>query len=394
MRMTVSWVAALVLAVSSSTGSAAEPKVERHVVVFGEEGKFAGWPANHGMWGWGDEILVGFSVGSHKDLGAERHNIDREKPEYHVLARSLDGGETWSIERPAEKGMLINAGGMRHGTTDPRQTEGDPRAITEPITFTHPDFCMTLRFQHVDGGTSRLYYSYDRGRNWRGPLRVPAFGQGGVMARTDYIVNGRLDCHVFLTASKRNGQEGRVFCGRTTDGGLTWRFLSYVGPEPNGFSIMPSTVRLPSGELVMATRRREGQGETRHRWIDTWRSRDNGRGWEPLNTAVEDVGEGNPPSLIRLQDGRLCLTYGVRRPPFEMQAKLSRDGGETWTRPFVLRTDGGGRDMGYPRTLQRPDGRIVTVYYFQPNDSPYRRILATIWDAGSIRAAGEGGEGK
>ena len=37
----------------------------------------------------------------------------------------------------------------------------------------------------------------------------------GVMARTDYIVNGPDDCHVFLTASKKNRREGRVFCGRT-----------------------------------------------------------------------------------------------------------------------------------------------------------------------------------
>ncbi len=42
---------------------AGEPQVEKKIVVFGEEGKFGGWPANHGMWIWGDEILVGFSTG-------------------------------------------------------------------------------------------------------------------------------------------------------------------------------------------------------------------------------------------------------------------------------------------------------------------------------------------
>ncbi|MFV2070538.1 MAG: hypothetical protein ACC645_26520, partial [Pirellulales bacterium] len=114
-----------------------EPKVERRVVVYGEKGKFAGWPANHGMWIWGNEILVGFSIGMHKDLGEEYHNIDREKPEQHVLARSLDGGEIWKMEYPADKGMLINKGGMRHGSTDPKQTEPEPVAITEPIDFSH-----------------------------------------------------------------------------------------------------------------------------------------------------------------------------------------------------------------------------------------------------------------
>jgi len=32
-----------------------------HVIVYRETGRYGGWPANHGMWSWGDEILVGFS---------------------------------------------------------------------------------------------------------------------------------------------------------------------------------------------------------------------------------------------------------------------------------------------------------------------------------------------
>lgn len=384
MRMSSLVMAGIVVACLLNVGRSSEPTVERHVKVYGEEGMFGGWPANHGMWMWGDEILVGFSTGIHKNLGEERHNIDRDKPEHHVLARSLDGGETWTMEYPAEKGMLVNYGGMRHGTMDPKHTEPEPVPITEPIDFTHPDFCMTMRFNNIHGGQSRLYYSYDRGHNWKGPFIVPSFGQPGVMARSDYIVNGKHDCHVFLTASKSNGEEGRVFCGRTTDGGLTWKFLSFVGPEPVGFSIMPSTVRLSDDHLVMTRRCREGEDEEHHRWIDVWESRDNGKSWEFVEDAVLENGEGNPPAMILLEDGRLCLTYGVRKAPFEMQARFSSDGGETWSEPFVLQTDGGGRDLGYPRTLQRPDGKIVTLYYYYPSDSPYRRIMATIWDPGTV----------
>lgn len=382
MRLPCFVACAALVSIFSSSSVATEPSVVKHVKVYGEDGKFGGWPANHGMWMWGNEILVGFSTGIHQDLGEERHNIDRDKPEHHVLARSLDGGETWAMEYPANKGMLINYGGMRHGTMDPRLTEPDPTPISEPIQFTHPDFCMTMRFNNIHSGESRLYYSYDRGHNWKGPFQVPNFGQPGVMARSDYMVNGPHDCHVFLTASKSDRKEGRVFCGRTTDGGLSWKFLSFVGPEPNGFSIMPSTVRLGPEHLLMTRRCREGEGEARHRWIDTWRSRDNGESWEFVNDAVADVGEGNPPSMIKLADGRLCLTYGVREAPFEMQAKFSSDEGQTWSAPFVLQTNGGGRDLGYPRTLQRPDGKIVTLYYFYPNDNPYRRIIATILDPG------------
>ncbi len=363
--------------------AAAEPKVEKKVVVYGKEGEFAGWPANHGMWRWGDEILVGFSIGTHQDLGEEYHNIHRQKPEYHVLARSLDNGETWKMEYPNDKGMLINEGGMRHGTTDPKHKEPAPMKITEPINFEHPDFCMTMRFQTINDGQSRLYYSYDRGHTWKGPFEVPSFGQPGIMARSDYIVNGPKDCHVFLTASKSDKKEGRVFAARTTDGGLTWKFLSFVGPEPVGFSIMPSTVRLSPTDLIMTTRRREGEGEKRHRYIDAWKSNDNGKSWKGLGKAVEDVGEGNPPSMLQLQDGRLCLTYGDRKAPYQMCAKFSSDGGETWSKPFVLDPKGGGRDMGYPRTLQRADGKMVTAYYMHYPDSPYRKLMVTIWDPGT-----------
>lgn len=146
---------------------------------------------------------------------------------------------------------------------------------------------------------------------------------------------------------------------------------------------MPSTVRLSPTDLVMTTRRREGPGEKHHRWIDTWESKDNGKSWTFLNNAVEDVGEGNPPAMLKLQDGRLCVTYGDRKPPFEMCAKFSSDGGHTWSEPFIIDTNGGGRDLGYSRTVQRPDGKLVTTYYIHYPDSPYRKIIAAIWDCGS-----------
>src|SRR5882672_10185573 len=96
---------------------AADPDlVDRHIMVYHHPGRFGGWPANHGIWSWGNEILVGFSAGYHKDNGPNRHNIDHDKPEEHLLARSRDGGKTWSIENPAQQHVLVGTAGMRHGT--------------------------------------------------------------------------------------------------------------------------------------------------------------------------------------------------------------------------------------------------------------------------------------
>jgi len=348
-------------------------------MIYHEPGRFGGWPANHGIWNWGDEILVGFSRGYYKDLGADRHHIDRDQPEEHLLARSMDGGETWSIENPSDKGQLIpkGEGDGLHGRELPGIHAPQARELKQPMDFSHPDFAMTLRMTSVHAGESRIHYSLDRGRNWKGPVLLPSFGTPGTAARTNYIVEGPLECTLFLTASKSNRQEGRPFCARTHDGGMHWEFLSWIGPEPEGFAIMPSGVRLSESTLLVGVRRRE----TSRRWIAAYLSVDNGRSWTALQDPVEDLGEGNPPCLLLLSDGRVCLTYGVRAHPFRICAKSSEDGGRSWRSEIVLRDDGGCRDMGYVRSVQRPDGLVVTVYYFQDDATgPERYIAATLWD--------------
>ena len=360
----------------SSQDSQEEPKV-KHTKVYFEPGRYGGWPANHGVWSWGNEILVGFTKGYYKDLGPTRHHMDREKPEIHMLARSLDGGAQWSIEDPGAKGYLLIDGGFLQGI--PREGADIPelRECAGGIEFTHPDFALTVRTNNIDSGISRYFYSYDRGETWEGPCQLPNFGAPGTAARTDYIVNGRSDCMLFITAAKSNGEEGRPLCVRTTDGGATWRLVSWIGPEPEGFSIMPASVRLSPSEILVAVRNREGP----KRWIGAYLSDDNGESWKPLKDPVPDAGIGNPAALIRLRDGRLCLVYGYRAAPYSIRARLSSDQGRSWSNDIVLRADGGNRDIGYPRVVQRPDGKVVVLYYFNDLESgPERYIAATIWD--------------
>jgi hypothetical protein len=368
--------AATAMLLVALAANAADPPV--HVKVYAEPGRFGGWPANHGIWSWDDEILVGFSAGHFRDYGDNRHAIDRERPEEHLLARSKDGGKTWKIENPAAKGALIPVGPALHGITPPGLKEKEWQDCPGGIDFTHPDFAMAVRMTNANAGPSRFYYSTDRGHNWQGPFRLPLFDRKGIAARTDYIVNGKSDCTLFLTSAKDDGKEGRPLCVHTTDGGKTWKFLAWIGPEPTRYAIMPSTVKIGESELLTAIRCRDATKS----WIETHRSLDNGATWKLDATPAPDTGEGNPPSMIRLKDGRICLTYGYRAAPFSIRARLSSDGGRTWGKDIVLRDDGGGRDIGYPRTVQRADGKIVTVYYFHDTPKGDRYIAATIWDAG------------
>ncbi|GIV75852.1 MAG: hypothetical protein KatS3mg050_0246 [Litorilinea sp.] len=363
-----------------------------HVTVYREAGRYAGWPANYGIWHWGDEIVVGFTRGYYQE-SAHFHARDRDRPFDTLQARSLDGGATWTVQpfpgtTPGGRGLSAD----EHMNPDlwvANALDGPGAPVDCPggIQFTHPDFAlMCARTGLRAGARSWFYISYDRCRSWQGPYWLPDFGQTGIAARTDYLVDGPERCTLFLTAAKPDGQEGRVFCARTTDGGRTFSFVSWVTPEPKGYTIMPASVRLPSGRILTAVRCSEGSSTTTspHCWIDLYASDDDGVSWHRLSTPVPDAGRGgNPPTLTLLQGEaagtHLCLTYGFRNPPFAMQAVLSEDGGRSWGPAITLRSGAGNHDIGYPRTVQRPDGTLVTVYYWNDRPDQERYIAATLW---------------
>ncbi len=361
----------LLLAITAGCCFAQQPSVVKHVTVYKEPGRFGGWPANHGIWSWGDEIVVGFSQAYFKKVETG-HAIDRSKPSVPRFARSLDGGETWKIEVPS----FLDANDKEKEPTDP----------PGGIDFTHPDFAMTLRMVSSREGYSRFYYSTDSCHTWKGPYELPTYGRKVISARTDYIVNGEHDLMAFITSGKENGREGRVFVTRTTDGGKTWPFVAWIGPEPPGFSIMPSSVRLSPSKILTTLRQKE---DDKH-WIDAYLSEDDGKSWRYLNRPAESTGGfvGNPPSMIMLKDGRLAMTYGYRSPPYEIRARLSSDNGKTWGNEIILRTKAGCEDLGYPRTVQRTDGKIVTLYYISDERYAERFIEAAIWDPGTGKGLG------
>ena len=327
----------------------------KHVVVYDEPGRFCGWPANNGAWIWGNEIVVGFEMGHYVDRGKDSGQHARDdRPNDDLLARSLDGGETWKAEKHS-----ILGGGNR---TD----------CPGGIDFTHPDFALRCQ-------SSRFYFSYDRGRSWKGPFRLPEVGED-LGARTDYIANGKHDCFLFLATEDDFTGEDRAFCARTTDGGKTIRFVSWMTPPKKGErSVMPSTVRLSKSHFISAMRRKHG---SRRNWIDVYRSEDTGKTWKFLSKVADtDRGgrNGNPPSMGRLKDGRLVVTYGYRAPPYGIRAKVSKDNGKTWGKEIILRKDGRSWDLGYPQTVMRPDGKVVTMYYYTTDERKEQHIAATIW---------------
>jgi hypothetical protein len=343
------------------------------VVVYREPGRFAAWPANNGVWVWRDEILVGFTLGYYK-ADDDSHSVDRSRPSRAVLARSLDGGETWKLEDPEN---FVGDGGT-------------PAPSPGGIDFGNPDLALRVGGPppfHQEGNS--FFVSGDRGRTWRGPYLFSGLEKLKLTPRTDYLLGPR-DALLFLSADqpgvKAGNYQDRAFVARATDGGRSFEFVSWITAEPHTTrSVMPSSARVSDREIVAALRRRDDSNSIRRNWIDLHASTDNGATWQ-LRSKVADTDRpetahnGNPPALVRLRDGRIVVTYGYRSKPYGIRARISRDDGRTWGREIALRDDGATWDLGYARSVQRGDGKVVTIYYYTTAAHPEQHIAATIWD--------------
>lgn len=361
---------------TSNEAAASSCNPVEHITVFQEDGLFAGWPANNGIWNWEDEILVGFVLANHMEREGHTYDVTTSRYQY---ARSLDGGLTWRIEDAGE-------GGQTAWTYQNQVREqSEVGNLSKAMDFTHPDFVLTFSRETNHIGPSLFYYSYDRGMHWNGPYRLPNLDTPGIAARTDTIIDGKHELRAFLTIAKQNKREGRVAMFKTADGGLTWENRAWLGEEPDGFDIMPSSVRLSPTEILTTARGREFN--PRRDFIKAFYSDDNGESWQALHDPVFDTGRGgSPPALLKMEDGRLALAYAYRsRYGSRICLRLSSDEGRTWSNEIPLRTgDGATNDVGYPRMIQRADGRLVVVYYWNHAVSkakkPYRYIAGTIVD--------------
>ncbi|MBI1371394.1 MAG: exo-alpha-sialidase [Phycisphaera sp.] len=170
--------------------------------------------------------------------------------------------------------------------------------------------------------------------------------------------------------------EKRVGVCESKDDGATWAWLATI-PTRDGDSVANyhelHAVECTDGRLVVHIRNhnKANSGE-----LLQSESADGGRTW----TTPHPIGVwGLPSHLLRLRDGRLLCTYGYRRKPYGNQARVSSDGGITWTDPLTISDDGASGDLGYPSTAELADGSLFTVWYERPASSPKAQLRAARW---------------
>lgn len=199
--------------------------------------------------------------------------------------------------------------------------------------------------------------SEDGGRTWSEPrphlseLLFMSSGYGRVLELPD----GTLLMSIYgAPREPREGVRHLSVLLRSRDDGRTWGDESLVAVGYNE----TATCLLPDGRLLAAARATDGH-------VALLESRDLGRSFGPPRPVTRS-GE-HPADLCVLESGRLLLTFGRRIRPYGCGALISEDGGASFDREREVLLAGDGIrsvDVGYPSTVQRADGGIVTALYY------------------------------
>ncbi len=157
------------------------------------------------------------------------------------------------------------------------------------------------------------------------------------------------------------------------DGMVTYRGkIENVSP---GLSLCePHALQTKSGRILVHIRA-QGEGV-----FTTYQSEsdDGGVTFTKPHRLLDAMG-GAPAHLLDLEDGRIISVHGDRQAPYGIKCMISEDEGASWSTGEDLYVNGISPDLGYPASVKRKDGTILTVFYAHPDKASPAVILQTIW---------------
>ena len=253
------------------------------------------------------------------------------------------------------------------------------------------DVYPTLPPEKLVGG-SYVKVSDDYGVTWSDPVRVPiASPHGPTLCKDGTLIylgkefypstDGTIEAFTDekreriytddVTRFSANLLESRcgkecvatpIYAYASTDGGITWEKRG-ICEKPADISWRycqePDVTQLQDGSLLGAIRVEDEMDS--EMVVYTTRSFDGGRTWSDWKCTHVN---GGPPHLLQHSSGAVILTVGRRTGDSLGEfALISYDGGETWGKEYVLDDTAPNGDLGYPCTIELPNGDLVTVYY-------------------------------
>ncbi len=286
--------------------------------------------------------------------------------------RSADGGRTWSAAE-----TII----------DTPIDDRDPSIIQLPDGSLGVSTVASLAFDNPEVGRYKPYQEYaaslgdtkqelkgnwfyrstDHGLTWEAAGRPPVSTPHGPAVLSD----------------------GRLLIVRnpvveSKDYGKTWTKIASIEKDAEtwksryAFLSEQHAVEASDGRLVALSRYADGKDIDLRQAV----SFDGGKTWSrPRPTGMQ----GYPAHLLKLDNGWLLASYGRRTAPMGQRACISKDHGETWLVDEEITLSNavlqGRGDLGYPASVQLPDGTIWTVYYQVEKEShgEFPSLMATHW---------------
>ncbi|NLC67318.1 MAG: exo-alpha-sialidase [Clostridiaceae bacterium] len=349
------------------------------------------------------KIIVAFRQAKdrQKELGFTTHTDITGKG---MLVTSSDGGRSWDVEAKEIYDHIL--GGM-NDTNITLLSDGTILAVFyrwrglmisdvkdlkewDNVKWNSDRDILNGKFVWRLDGTYTLR-SKDEGVSWDDPVKISFQGNDRIEAINELHSRGKaLECPDGAILLPVNGSAPtnwanpiRSLIVKSRDKGLTWEYYSTIAQSDDTDFYETFVYRTVSGKMVAFMRGQKPiwrylkTARNRESGLYTSESCDGGLTWTPPKKAAFEA-PSTPFDVIRLNDKNALLTYGYRKPPYGIRARIldkeceNIDGSEE----FILRDDGLGRDLGYSSSIQLPDGRIFIVYYFYGEDS-IRHIAGT-----------------